>query len=75
MHLEIFPQTGVTRLTTQDAHIELFGNATANVSESGIEFTKLHPREEASLTVLSDAGVVFTFIAGGERTGVKPYGG
>src|SRR5512135_3781382 len=59
--LEIFPRTGVTRLTTQDVRIELFGTTVSTVTDSGIEFVLQHPREEASLTVLSDSGVVFTF--------------
>src|SRR5512135_2867759 len=61
VRLEIFPRTGVTRLTTQDVRIELFGTTVSTVTDSGIEFVLQHPREEASLTVLSDSGVVFTF--------------
>ena len=66
VRLEIFPRTGVTRVTTRDTRIELFGSAVSALTGSGVEFALDHPREEASLTVLSDSGVVFTFIAGGE---------
>src|SRR5512134_3993092 len=66
VRLEIFPRTGVTRVTSRDTRIELFGSAVSAMTGSGVEFAFDHLREEASLTVLSDSGVVFTFIAGGE---------
>src|SRR5574339_1155918 len=66
--LEVFPQTGVTRLTAQDMRVELFGNAIAAVSETGVEFHRSQPDQQASLTVLPGGGVVFTFVAGAERT-------
>ncbi len=48
--------------------VELFGNAIAAVSETGAEFHRSQPGQEASLTVIPGGGVVFTFIAGAERT-------
>src|SRR5512135_3037790 len=66
--LEVFPQTGVTRLTAQDMRVELFRNADASVSQTGVEFHRSQPDQEASLTVLPGGGVVFTFIAGAEPT-------
>src|SRR5512142_451323 len=72
LRLEIYPRTGVTRLTGTDMRIELFGNAVAQVSDSGVEFTRVQPGQEANLTVLSDAGVVFTFISGGHPVRETP---
>jgi hypothetical protein len=66
--LEVFPQSGVTRLTAHDLRVELFGSPIAAVSESGVEFHRTQPDQEASLTVIPGGGVVFTFIAGAERT-------
>jgi hypothetical protein len=65
--LEIFPRTGVTRLTTVDARVELFGGATAQVSGSGLEFSRTSPGQDASLTVVPGGGIVFTLVVGGER--------
>ncbi len=66
--LEVFPRSGVTRLTAQDMCVELFGNAIAAVSQTGVEFHRSQPGQEASLTVIPGGGVVFTFVAGAERT-------
>ncbi len=70
--LEIYPRTGVARLTTTDVRVELFGGATAQVSGSGLEFSRTSPGQDASLTVVPDGGVVFTLVAGGERSPVAP---
>src|SRR5512144_436049 len=72
LRLEIYPRTGVTRLTGADIRIELFGNAVAQVSDSGVEFARVQPGQEANLTVLSDAGVVFTFISAGHPVPETP---
>ncbi len=66
--LEIYPRTGVTRLTTNDARVELFGSAAAQVSGSGVEFSRTSPGRDVSLTVVPGGGIVFTLVAGGERT-------
>src|SRR5512135_2150129 len=47
--LELFPRTGVTRLTTPDARVELFGGAVPHVSGSGVEFSRTRPGQDASL--------------------------
>src|SRR5512143_2853454 len=73
--LEVFPQTGVTRLTAQDMRVELFRNAAAAVSQTGVEFHRSQPDQEASLTVLPGGGVVFTFVAGTEPTSANPPAG
>src|SRR5512144_2173857 len=65
--LEVFPRTGVTRLTTTDVRVELFGSTVAEVSPGGVEFTRTQPGQDASLTVVPGGGTVFTLIAGGER--------
>src|SRR5512144_1327855 len=65
VRLEIFPRTGVTRLTAHDVRIELFGGTRAEVSDGGVEFSRNQPGQEASLTVVPDGGVVFTLVAGG----------
>src|SRR5512147_3084953 len=66
--LEIYPRTGVTRLTTNDARVELFGGTTAQVSGSEVEFSRTSPGQDASLTLVPGGGIVFTLVAGGERT-------
>src|SRR5512144_150397 len=63
--LEIFPRTGVTRLTARDMRVELFGNAAAEVSPGGVEFSRTQPGQDASLTVVPNGGIVFTLVAGG----------
>src|SRR5512135_581126 len=70
--LEIFPRSGVTRLTARDMRVELFGTADAAVSQTGVEFHRSQPDQEASLTVLPGGGVVFTFVAGAEPTSASP---
>src|SRR5512142_405644 len=64
--LEVFPQSGVTRLTAQDLRVELFGNTISAVSDSGVEFHRSQPDQQASLTVIPGGGVVFTVMAGAE---------
>src|SRR5512144_462964 len=66
VRLEIFPRTGVTRLTAPDVRIELFGGTRAEVSDGGVEFSRAQPGQDASLTVVPDGGIVFTLVAGGE---------
>src|SRR5512143_40877 len=66
--LDVFPRSGVTRLTATDLRVELFGTADAAVSDTGVEFHHSQPDQQASLTVLPGGGVVFTFLAGAERT-------
>src|SRR5512144_322356 len=66
--LEIYPRTGVTRLTTNDIRVELFGSAITDVSSGGVEFSRSQPGQDASLTVVPGGGIVFTLVAGGERT-------
>src|SRR5512144_1694553 len=70
--LEIYPRTGVTRLTTNDVRIELFGSAITDVSPTGVEFSRSQPGQDASLTVVPGGGIVFTLVAGGERSPVSP---
>src|SRR5512144_2305794 len=41
--LEVFPRTGVTRLTASDVRVELFGSTVAEVSPGGVEFSALSP--------------------------------
>src|SRR5512146_1789452 len=50
--LEVFPRTGVTRLTTTDVRVELFGGAAPRVSGSGLELSRTQPGQDASLTVV-----------------------
>src|SRR5512144_1447714 len=66
VRLEIFPRSGVTRLTAPDVRIELFGGARGEVSEGGVEFSRDQPGQDASLTVVPDGGIVFTLVAGGK---------
>src|SRR5512144_790041 len=66
VRLEIFPRTGVTRLTAPDVRVELFGGTRAEVSEGGVEFARAQPGQDASLTVVPDGGIVCTLVAGGE---------
>src|SRR5512142_2808073 len=73
--LEVFPQSGVTRLTATDMRVELFGTADAAVSQTGVEFRRSQPDQQASLTVLPGGGVVFTFVAGAEPTSASPPAG
>src|SRR5512144_754535 len=70
--LEIYPRTGVTRLTTNDIRVELFGSAITDVSSGGVEFSRSQPGQDASLTVVPGGGIVFTLVAGGERSTVSP---
>src|SRR5512144_661926 len=70
--LEIYPRTGVTRLTTNDVRVELFGSAITDVSPTGVEFARSQPGRDASLTVVPGGGIVFTLVAGGERFPVSP---
>src|SRR5512144_98240 len=65
--LEIFPKTGVTRLTAPGVRIELFDNVTLAVSNGGVEFSRTQPGQDASLTLVPNGGVVFTLVAGGEN--------
>jgi Single-strand binding protein family len=65
--LEVFPRTGVTRLTSQDVRVEPFGSKVTDVSPGGVEFSRTQPGQDASLTVVPDGGIVFTLVAGGER--------
>src|SRR5574342_936759 len=65
--LEIFPQTGVTRLTARDVRIELFGGVRGEVSDGGVEFARTQPGQEASLAIVPGGGIVFTLVAGGEH--------
>src|SRR5512135_2026239 len=65
VRLEIFPRTGVTRLTAPDVRIELFGGTRAEVADGGVEFFRSQPGQDASLTVVPDGGIVFTLVAGG----------
>src|SRR5512144_2161312 len=55
--LEIFPRTGVTRLTTTDVRVELFGSAITDVSPGGVEFSRTQPGPDASLTVVPGGGI------------------
>src|SRR5512134_2692251 len=66
--LEVYPRTGVTRLTARDVRIELFGSAVTDVSPGGVEFSRTQPGQDVSLTVVPGGGIVFTLVAGGERT-------
>src|SRR5512144_2128697 len=66
VRLEIFPRTGVTRLTAPDVRIELFGGTRGEVSDGGVEFSRAQPGQDASLTVVPGGGIVFTLVAGGE---------
>lgn len=65
--LEVYPRTGVTRLTAQGVRVELFGSAVTDVSPGGLEFSRTQPGQDASLTVVPGGGIVFTLVAGGER--------
>src|SRR5512144_1554240 len=64
--LEVFPQTGVTRLTARDVRVELFGGAVTDVSPGGVEFSRTQPGQDASLTLVPNGGVVFTLVTGGD---------
>src|SRR5512143_2330702 len=66
--LEIFPRSGVTRLTAADMRVELFGTADASVAEAGVAFHRSQPDQQANLTVGPGGGAVFTFVAGTEPT-------
>src|SRR5512144_3432793 len=66
VRLEIFPRTGVTRLTAPDVRIELFGGTRGEVSDGGVEFSRSQPGQDASLTVVPGGGIVFSLVAGGE---------
>ncbi len=48
--------------------MELLGTASGAVSEARVEIHRSQPDQQASLTVLPGGGVVFTFVAGSERT-------
>src|SRR5512134_3124026 len=65
--LEVYPRTGVTRLTARDVRIELFGSKVSEVSPGGVEFSRTQPGQDASLTVVPGGGIVFTLVAGGKR--------
>jgi hypothetical protein len=66
--LEIFPHTGVTRLTAPGVRIELFDTATLDVSDAGVEFSRTQPGQDTNLTIVRNGGIVFTLVAGGEYT-------
>src|SRR5512135_534578 len=65
VRLEIFPRTGVTRLTAPDVRIEIFGGTRAEVADGGVEFFRTQPGQDASLTVVPDGGIVFPLLADG----------
>src|SRR5512144_1034403 len=67
VRLEVFPRTGVTRLTAPDVRVELFGSARVEVSPDGVEFSRRQPGQDASLNIVPGGGIVFTLVAGGEH--------
>jgi len=73
LSLDTFPESGVSRITTKGARIELFGGSLPTVEEEGVVFLRKDAQQEHSSVVLHpDGGVTVGYMV---DTGPAPIAG
>ncbi|MEU5301761.1 single-stranded DNA-binding protein [Streptomyces noursei] len=75
LSLDTFPESGVSRITTKNTRIELFGGSLPMVEGVGIVFLrKDSDREHSSLTLHPDGGLTLMIDPGATETHGQPDG-